>query len=337
MSAQPTAGEPVDSLDPQRDRRPGAPPAAPAAPHAGRDERARPSAIAWLSAWLRTLRPKQWIKNLFVAAPLVFARHLGDPAYTLQTALAVLAFCLLSGAVYAFNDVRDAEADRQHPTKRHRPIAARELSEHSALIGSVVLAIGALAACFALSSKLGAIAAVYLAQNVAYTLKLKQIAFVDVAMIASGFILRVLAGAAAIAVPASRWLLLCTALLALFLGFGKRAHELAWAERTGRETATRAALAGYTLRVLKVAMLALAVLTCTAFVAYTVADHTIEFFGTDRLIYSAPFVALGIVRFLFLALWWPKHESPTDAMLRDPWFLLTLVGAATTMLYAIYG
>lgn len=299
--------------------------------------RARPTTVSGAGALIRTLRPKQWIKNLFVAAPLVFARHLGEPVYTIKTALAVLAFCALSGAVYAFNDVRDADADRLHPTKRHRPIAAGELSERAALIWSGALALGALGGCFLLSWKLGAIAAVYLLQNVAYTLKLKQVAFVDVSLIASGFLLRVLAGAAAIAVPASGWLLLCTALLALFLGFGKRAHELAWTGRSGRDTVTRAALAGYTLDVLKVAMLILAGLTCSAFVAYTIDEHTIAFFATDRLIYSAPFVALGIIRFLCLALWWPKDDSPTDAMLRDPWFLLTLVGAAATMLYAIYG
>lgn len=299
--------------------------------------RARPTAIGRLCALLRTLRPKQWIKNLFVAAPLVFARHLGDATYTIKAALAVLAFCALSGAVYAFNDVRDAEADRLHPTKRHRPIAAGELSERAALVWSGVLAVGALAGCALINWKLAAFAGAYLVQNIAYTLWLKQVAFVDVMLIGSGFILRVLAGAAAIAVHASGWLLLCTALLALFLGFGKRAHELAWADRSGRQVATRAALAGYTLSGLKIAMLVLAALTCTAFVTYTVNEHTIDYFGTDRLVYSAPFVALGIIRFLFLALWSPKDDSPTDAMLRDPWFLLTLAGAAGTMLYAIYG
>jgi 4-hydroxybenzoate polyprenyltransferase len=290
-----------------------------------------------VTAVVRTLRPKQWVKNLFVAAPLVFARHLEDPRYLVRGALAVLAFCALSGAVYAFNDVRDAEADRLHPTKRFRPIAARALSEHSALILAGLLAVGALGGCLLLSWKLAAFAAAYLIQNVAYTLKLKQVAFVDVTLIASGFILRVLAGAAAIAVPASGWVLICTALLAGFLGFGKRAHELAWAERSGSDGATRAALAGYTLRVLKIAMLALAPLTCAAFVAYTIDEHTIEFFGSDRLVYSAPFVGLGIVRFLLLALWWPKDDPPTEAMLRDPWFLVMLAGAAGTMLYAIYG
>jgi decaprenyl-phosphate phosphoribosyltransferase len=288
-------------------------------------------------ALLRTIRPQQWVKNVFVAAPLVFSRHLTDPSFVLRTGVAVLAFCLLSGAVYAYNDVRDVEADRAHPKKKHRPIAAGELSERGALISAAVLALVALGACVALSVELAVYAALYLVQNVAYSVRLKHIAFVDVLVIASGFFLRVLAGAAAIDVPKSEWLLLCTALLALFLGLGKRAHELAWAERSGSATATRAALAGYRLPVVRSWMLVLAAITAGAYVAYTLDERTVTFFGTDRLIWSAPFVCLGIVRFLFLALWWPKDDSPTEAMLKDPWFLLLLAGACGTILYIIYG
>src|SRR2546423_14598398 len=263
---------------------------------------------------IKTLRPHQWVKNVFVAAPLVFARHLEDSAYVTRTAIAVAAFCLLSGAVYCFNDVRDVAADRAHPTKRRRPIASGQVSERTALVAAGVLAIIALGTCLALSWQLAAFAAAYFVQNIAYSVKLKHVAFVDVALIASGFLLRVLAGAAAIDVPASGWLLLCTGLLALLVGLGKRAHELAWAERTGQASETRAALAGYRIGVVRLAMLVLAVATCVAYVAYTVDAHTVAFFGTDRLAYSAPFVALGILRFLFLALWYPKDEPPTEAM-----------------------
>jgi decaprenyl-phosphate phosphoribosyltransferase len=295
--------------------------------------------VSWIRstvALIRTLRPHQWIKNVFVAAPLVFAQKLGEPGYVLRSVLAVLAFCALSGAVYAFNDVRDIEADRGHPTKRHRPIAAGELSQRAALIGSGLAATLAIAGCVVLSWKLAAFAALYLVQNIAYTLRLKQIAFVDVGLIASGFLLRVLAGAAAIAVSASHWLLLCTALLALFLGLGKRGHELTWATRSPRANTTRTALAGYRIEAVRIAMVVLAAITCVAFIAYTLSPRTIAFFGTDRLIYVAPFVVLGVVRFLLLALWRASDEPPTDVMLKDPWFLLDLVGATATTLYAIY-
>ncbi|MBS1121603.1 MAG: UbiA prenyltransferase [Deltaproteobacteria bacterium] len=286
-------------------------------------------------ALLKTLRPHQWVKNLFVAAALVFSHHLTDPHHAIRAALAVLAFCALSGAVYAFNDVRDVEADRAHPTKRHRPIAAGQLSERGALIWAGVLATSALAGCLVLDRWLAAFALAYLVQNILYSVRLKQVAFLDVALIASGFLLRVLAGASAIGVPASEWLLLCTALLATFLGLGKRAHELAWAERTGQTVTTRAALAGYRIGVVTLAMYVLAVATCVAYAAYTVMGAP-GVFGTDRLVYSSPFVALGILRYLYLALWRPKDESPTEAMLKDPWFLVDLAGATATVLYIIY-
>jgi 4-hydroxybenzoate polyprenyltransferase len=289
-----------------------------------------------IRALVKTLRPHQWVKNVFVAAPLVFARHLTEGAYLRRAAIAVSAFCLLSGAVYAFNDVRDVEADRVHPTKRHRPIAAGALRERAALVSASLLAAIALTACFALSWRAGALAFAYLAQNIAYSVRLKHVAFIDVALVASGFLLRVLAGAAAIHVPASGWLLLCTALLALFLGLGKRAHELAWAERAGHATETRAALAGYRMPVVRTAMFVLAIITLFAYLAYTIDPHTVSMFGTDRLAYSTPFVALGLLRFMALALWFPKDEPPTEAMLKDPWFLLDLAGATAVVLYIIY-
>ncbi|MBL9013824.1 MAG: decaprenyl-phosphate phosphoribosyltransferase [Myxococcales bacterium] len=286
---------------------------------------------------LRTLRPHQWVKNVFVAAPLVFAQHLTEVPYLWRTGAAILAFCLLSGAVYAFNDVRDVEADRAHPKKKHRPIASGQLSERTALISAGVLALVALGGALAIRWQLAMFAAIYLVQNIAYSVKLKQVAFLDVCIIATGFLLRVLAGAAAIDVPASGWLLLCTALVATFFGFGKRAHELAWAQKAGDGRETRAALQGYSLPHLKLAMYVLAVATCAAYVAYTLDEHTMQMFGSERLVISAPFVAIGVVRFLSLALWRPKDDSPTEAMLHDPWFLANGAGAIASILYAIYG
>jgi decaprenyl-phosphate phosphoribosyltransferase len=131
--------------------------------------------------------------------------------------------------------------------------------------------------------------------------------------------------------------LICAALLATFFGFGKRAHELAWSQKQGEGRETRAALLGYSLPHLKIAMYVLAALTCAAYVAYTFDEHTMLMFGSERLVISAPFVALGILRFLGLALWRPKDDSPTEAMLQDPWFLAAVLGALAAILYAIYG
>jgi decaprenyl-phosphate phosphoribosyltransferase len=288
-------------------------------------------------AVVRTLRPHQWVKNLFVAAPLVFAKHLVDETYLVRAALAVVAFCALSGAVYAFNDVRDVAADRAHPTKRYRPIAAGHLSERSALVIAAVLASAGLAVGFGLAPMAGAWASLYLLQNLAYSLKLKQVAFVDVVLIAAGFILRVMAGGAAIHVTPSPWLLACTGLLAMFLGMGKRAHELARATAAGRDVgSTRAALAGYRPGAVQAAMVVLAIATTAAYVAYTLDRHTVHFFGTKKLVWSAPFGAIGIGRFAMLALGRGGEDSPTDAMLRDPVFLLNLLAWAVVVLAIVY-
>jgi decaprenyl-phosphate phosphoribosyltransferase len=290
-----------------------------------------------MTALLRTLRPHQWVKNLFVLAALVFSKHLFDAEMALRAAIATACFCAVSGAVYAFNDVRDVESDRQHPTKRHRPIAAGQLSERAALVAAGALAVGGLAVAATLTWKLALVVAGYLVVNLAYTLRLKQVAFVDVALIAAGFLLRVQAGAVAIDVPASPWLFACTGLLATFLGFGKRAHELAWARRSGGNVAgTRAALAGYNIPVLRVAMVVLGVATCAGYVLYTRDPHTVAYFGTRELLWSAPFPAIGIARFLWLALIRPREESPTEAMLRDWPFLANLAAWALTVMLILY-
>lgn len=290
-----------------------------------------------LRAAVKTLRPHQWVKNLFVAAPLVFAKHLGDGGYLGRAALAVLAFCMLSGAVYAYNDVRDVEADRAHPRKRHRPIAAGQLGERAGLILAGGLAVAALALAAALSPVTAAWAAGYLTINVLYSVALKHVAFVDVLIIAAGFIARVAAGGAAIHVAPSPWLLLCTGLLATYLGLGKRAHELTLARRDGRDAAaTRAALAGYRLGVVRVAMAVLGLATAVAYVLYTIDHHTVGFFGTDQLPWSAPFVVLGLGRFAWLTLASTTKDSPTDAMLRDPLFLLDVLAWGATILVIVY-
>jgi decaprenyl-phosphate phosphoribosyltransferase len=284
------------------------------------------------------MRPRQWVKNLFVAAPLVFSKNLTDPGMAARAGLAVLAFCLLSGAVYAFNDVRDAEADRRHPSKRRRPIASGALGETSALVAAAVLAGAALAACAGLSWMLLIVAAGYLANNLAYSLALKKVAFLDVTLIAVGFLLRVMAGGLAIDVPVSPWLLACTGLLASLLGFGKRAHELLQAEAASVDArTTRASLAGYRVRHLRWAMSLLAVATSAAYALYTQDHHTVSFFGTRALVFTLPFCLLGIARFVQLALWRGGDDSPTDAILRDPAFLVNLAGWAATVVAIIYG
>ena len=290
-----------------------------------------------IRAAMVTVRPHQWVKNLFVAAPLVFSKHLLDPDFSLRTAAAIGLFCAVSGAVYALNDVRDVDADRRHPVKRNRPIAAGELSERAALMMSMALATVALMASAFLSPYLALVLGGYLLNNLAYSLGLKHVAFLDVAMISGGFVLRVLGGAAAISVPVSPFLFLCTGLLAALLGFGKRVHELILAEVSDQPPKTRKSLAGYSRRPLTILLVVLALTTCVAYAIYTQSERTVQLFGTRALLWTLPFCILGIGRFLWLALRSGDPRSPTEMMLRDPIFVANIVLWAGVVFGTVYG
>ncbi len=283
---------------------------------------------------LKACRPHQWVKNLFVAAPLIFARRMDDGGAVRHTGMAVAAFCLLSSAVYLLNDILDVDKDRAHPTKRLRAIAAGKLSVPAARIAAVSFAVVALSMGIYLGALFALVALAYLSLNIGYSLALKRIPFVDVACIALGFLLRVLGGAVAIPVSPSGWLLSCTLLLAGFLGFGKRAHEL----RVGGESkaAQRDVLDRYGANALRRLMITLAVLTLGTYGAYTQSAHALSFFGTRSLALTLPFVGFGIFRFLWITTRKMDAESPTDSMLRDRAFVANLVLYGVTIVVIIY-
>lgn len=287
-----------------------------------------------LAALASASRPHQWVKNLFVAAPLVFAVRIGDATAVARTAAAVLCFCVLSSAVYLLNDVVDVDKDRIHPLKRHRAVASGALSIRNAKIAAAVFAASALGGAALLGGAFCAVSAGYLTLNLAYSLALKRIAFLDVGCISVGFLLRVLGGATAIPVDPSPWLMICTLLLAAFLGFGKRAHELRVAGARGGSQ--REALGGYSPHALRWLLIVLALLTVVAYAAYTQSGHAQGFFHTRNLALTVPFVAFGIGRFIWLASRNVDDESPTDSMLRDRPFLVNLVAYATAIVVIIY-
>ncbi|HEY7957419.1 MAG TPA: decaprenyl-phosphate phosphoribosyltransferase [Polyangia bacterium] len=288
-----------------------------------------------LGAILQTARPKQWVKNLFfVAAPLVFSKHLGDPHEALRAAFAVALFCALSSAVYLLNDVVDLEKDRVHPTKCKRPIAAGRLSVRAAKVAAAILGPGSIALGLTLGLDFALVAAGYLVLNIAYSLVLKQHVYVDVLSIATGFLLRVVGGALAIGVSTSPYLLVCTVLIACFLGFGKRAHELAAAGlRAGRQ---RKVLERYRPELLRAALWATGLATLVSYILYTRAAHTLAFFHTERMVFTAPFAAFGLARFGQLVTRSDSADSPTDAMLRDWPFLLNIALWAVAIVLIIY-
>lgn len=313
-------------------------------PEPSRTDAKRRSVVKGL---IKTIRPHQWVKNLFVMAPMFFHKDLfgtaasGDPTLNLKVAgeafLATAVFCLLAGAVYTINDLVDVEADRIHPVKRERPIASGAVPESLAKIFAAWLVIAALGiAVSKLNWAFASVAALYFVENIAYSFKLKKVAFLDVGLIAFGFVLRVVAGGLATDTKVSWYMLACTALLALFLGFGKRRHELE-GEHAGKQ---RAALEAYSKPSLTVALAVTGVATALTYLAYTLDRDTEAFFQSDKLWLTVPFTVFGIVRFLFLvsgrAGRGRKAESPTQEMLSDVPFVLNLMLWVVAVVAIIY-
>lgn len=281
----------------------------------------------------KTVRPHQWVKNVFVLAPVVFAKEIFDPLLLWRAAAAFLCFCLLAGAVYTMNDLADVEADRQHPVKRFRPIASGRVPVPVARALAVSLVTFALVGGVMRSIPFAVVAASYFGLNIAYSFKLKHIAYVDVGCIAAGFVLRVLGGGYATQIEVSKYLLLCTLLLALFLGFGKRRHELAAAAAGGK---TRQALESYTARGIDVALAVTAIATVCTYLAYTLDPHTQEFFKTRWLWPSTVLVVAAMGRFLHLMRSRPRAESPTQEMLKDGPFVLILCLWVVLVMWVVY-
>lgn len=275
---------------------------------------------------LRAMRPAQWTKNALVLAAFVFA--LGDQRQGLgleeawRVLGAALCFCLLSSAVYLLNDLRDREADQRHPTKRLRPIASGALGPATAWIASGLLAAGALLGGYAIAPALAGVLAIYAVVQVFYTLGLKRVALVDVFVIAGGFVLRALAGAVAIDVSISPWLLLCTLLLALFLALCKRRHEKVVLD--GLALNTRASLGGYNERLLDQLIAIVSAATIVCYALYTLWPDTVEKFGTTQLGWTIPFVIFGLFRYLDLVYRHEKGGQPEKILLTDPPLLIDL-------------
>jgi len=287
--------------------------------------------VIMLKGLIITLRPHQWVKNLFVIAPLVFSRELFDWQPALLSVVAFFIFCFLAGAVYALNDLIDAERDRAHPVKRNRPIASGKVPPAVAASMSAALTAGSLVGGAFVSPEFAAVCAAYLILNVAYSFKLKHWPYVDVLCIALGFLFRILAGSYAAGVAASNWLLVCTFLLALFLALGKRKQEMA------RTEGTRPVLDLYNPAVVTWAMRVCAVLTLAAYAGYTLDPHTQEMFGTALLPIGIPFAAVGVFRFLNIVNRSTESgHSPTEEMLRDLPFVTTVILWSALNVYFIY-
>jgi len=279
---------------------------------------------------IRSLRPSQWTKNLFVFAALVFARKILDGPLVLRTLAAFGIFCLLSGSIYLVNDVLDYEEDRIHPKKSRRPIAAGLIRRGPAAGMAVVLAAVSLACAFVLSPGFFIAGAIYFVLQIAYSIKLKHVVILDVFIVASGFVIRVVAGGLVIRVPLSSWILICMTLLALFIALSKRRHEIVLLEE--HASAHRPILKEYSAYLLDQMISVVTASTVIAYCLYTVSEDTVKKFGTSDLIYTAPFVLYGIFRYLYLVHKKGEGGSPEELILKDkPLAVSVLLWIATAV------
>lgn len=284
---------------------------------------------------MRSLRPHQWSKNLFVLAPLVFAHGLLSPVLIGRGLAAFAAFCAASSAVYLLNDLRDREPDRHHPLKRHRPIAAGTVPVGAAVAAAAVLLAIAAGTAIALGAAFALVLAAYLVLNLFYTLGLKEVVILDVLLISIGFVLRVLGGGAAVAVDVSRWLLLCTIFLALFLAFSKRRHEIELLDE--RAADQRQVLSQYSPAFLDQMINVVTASAVVSYAMYAISPETAEKYDTQDLIWTIPMVLFGIFRYLFLVYQRPEEKNPTEALLSDAPFVINLLLWGGAVLWIVYG
>ncbi len=280
------------------------------------------------------MRPRQWVKNAFVVAPLFFSPWAVNAATMRAVAIAVVVFCLLSSAVYVINDYFDREGDRLHPEKKFRPLASGEVTP----VQGIILAIGLLIASAGLSGflptpRFALFAGTYFVLNLLYSIWLKHVAILDVLIVAAGFVLRIDAGASVIDVSPSVWISLATGLLALFMALAKRRDDLV---KTMTST-HRASLSGYNLRFVDtcLAMTLAALIVC--YLMYTTDIETIRRFKTDHLWLTSTFVIAGVMRYLQITLVEERSGSPTDIVLTDPFLIVTVIGWALAFGVLIYG
>lgn len=282
---------------------------------------------------LRAMRLHQWVKNGFVLAPLIFARRLTDPTSLGAAALAFAGFCAVASGIYLINDIADIDRDRVHPSKRLRPIASGALSKRAALVAAAaLLPLGIWLAKLA-NDGTATVVLVYAAVNLAYSLRLKHIALLDVFIIALGFLLRVVAGALSVDAGVSPWLLICTFFVALFMAFGKRRAEL---EELGEGALDhRQALGAYNLAFLDKALGALMAMTVMSYALYTIDRDVIARLGTDALVVTVPLVLFGVLRYLY-QVHRGEGGSPTLLVLRDRVLQVTVLLYLVATTFAIY-
>jgi len=285
-----------------------------------------------LTNLLKTMRPKQWPKNVFIFTALVFVEKLFTPSPLLKTIAAFTLFCLMSSTVYLINDVADIEKDRQHPTKRLRPLASGQLKPSVAIAAAVLIPLVTLPLSFLLAPYFGLIALAYLLTMIFYSFVLKNMVILDVLTVAAGFVLRAVAGAVVISVPISPWLYVCTTLLALFIGISRRRHELVLLAENANEH--RASLNEYSLPLLDQMIAVVTSATIIAYSLYTFSAPNLP--PNHAMMLTIPFVLYGLFRYLYLIHVENKGGTPEEIFLSDLPMMMALGLWALAVIAILY-
>lgn len=285
-----------------------------------------------IKAAVLLMRPRQWVKNAFVFAPLFFTPPaMSAPAFT-AVFFAFLCFCAVSSAVYCVNDLRDRESDRNHPKKRHRPLASGRVSVGAAVALTGVLTVVGFGLGLLVVPAIVPVLAAYVVINIAYSYVLKNIAIIDVLIISFGFVLRVYGGAEVIGVTPTPWIQICAGLLALFIALAKRRDDVVLA--MGAEH--RVSLAGYTRLFLDVCIGVTLSALLVSYMIFTLNDDAMTRLGSDQLFVTVPFVIAGIFRYLQLTLVFERSGSPTELVFKDGFLMAAVAGWLLVYVYLIY-
>jgi 4-hydroxybenzoate polyprenyltransferase len=286
-----------------------------------------------LKGLIKTMRPKQWTKNVFIFAALVFDKKLFDPLWLGRTIAAFALFCLISSTVYLINDVVDLEKDKQHPTKRNRPLPSGRLSRNAAIAAAVIFGIAGVGLSFLLSVEFGIIISIYLLTMILYTFWLKHIVIIDVMTIAAGFVMRVVGGV--VVIPAERfspWLYVCMTLLALFMAAAKRRHELVLLADDANNH--RAILQEYSIEYLDSVISLVTSTTVIAYSFYTFSAPNLP--ANHTMMLTIPFVLYALFRYLYLVRVKGMGGAPEDLLLKDRPFLLSVMLFGVAAILILY-
>ena len=287
-----------------------------------------------MKSYMDMLRVSQYTKNLFIFLPLFFALEMHEIHRLLALTLAFLAFSLLASAVYIFNDLLDIEEDRRHPRKKHRPLASGSISRRAAIVWMIILlGLGGVTA-WCLDYRMFLLCAAYIAINIAYSLKLKHIAIVDIMIIAAFFVIRIYVGGVIGEVPVYMWIVIMTFLLALFLALGKRRDDMLIFQQTSEMP--RKSIDGYNLRFIDTSMMIMAAVILVAYLMYTISPEIMAKFKTDKLYITAFFVLLGVLRYLQITLLDENSGHPAEILLKDRILLIAIVAWIVSFFLLVY-